>query len=60
MSKTEARDIVIGETPDCSREEIMRAWQFLVDHGFVWDMGEWYSHMASELIAHGDVQRNAA
>lgn len=60
MSKADARDIVIGVTPDCSRDAIMEAWQFLVDHGFAWEMGTWYSNMAAELVARGDIKRNAA
>lgn len=60
MSKTEAQQIIKGDIPDCSREEIRKAWQSLVDSGEVWNMGKWFSELAACQIAAGTLERNAA
>lgn len=60
MSTQEAKDIIQGRTPDCSREEIRNAWQTLVNDGSVWSMGKWWSDMAACQIAAGTVERNEA
>lgn len=60
MSIIEARDIIKGFRPDCSREEIRKAWQYLVDTGVVWTMGKWFSDMAACQIAAGTLERNGA
>lgn len=60
MSQQEARLIVTGAWPDCSKVEIAEAWQFLVDNGSVWQMGKWYVDMATCLLSSGVVERNAA
>lgn len=57
MTAETAMQIVNGKTPDCSREEIRRAWQILVDTGVVWEMGTWYSQMASCQIEAGTLER---
>jgi hypothetical protein len=60
MTTGEAISIVKGQTPDCSREQIRKAWQHLVDTGTIWNMGKDYSLMASCMIAAGTLERNAA
>ena len=60
MTQAYAKEVVRGEVPDCSRQEIAKAWQKLVDTGCVWSMGKYYSDMACALIATGVVERNAA
>jgi len=60
MNNSAAISIVKGQTPDCSREEIRKAWQWLVDSGKVWDMGSHYSHLAACMIEAGTLERNPA
>lgn len=60
MNNSEAISIVKGHTPDCSKEEITKAWQYLVDNGAVWDLGKKFSLMASCMIAAGTLERNGA
>lgn len=60
MNTSTAISIVKGKTPDCSTEEVRVAWQRLVDTGTVWNMGEWYSKMASCQIEAGTLERNEA
>jgi hypothetical protein len=60
MNTSGAISIVKGLTPDCSREEIRKAWQHLVDTGTVWNMGLRYSQMAACMIEAGTLERNAA
>lgn len=60
MNTNDAISIVKGKTPDCSREEIRSAWQVLVDTGVVWEMGTWFSKMASCQIEAGTLERNEA
>lgn len=60
MSIRDARQIVDGKIPDCSRSEIQDAWQLLVDTGAVWNLTEWHSKMASCQIEAGTLERNAA
>ena len=60
QSQKDATDIITGRLPDCSKEDIRRAWQYLVDRGTVWSMGKWWSDMAACQIAAGTIERNAA
>ncbi len=60
MNTSTAISIVKGHTPDCSKEEILSAWQWLVDSGTVWNMGKHYSNLAACMIAAGTLERNAA
>lgn len=60
MNTSDAISIVKGYTPDCSKAEIIEAWQCLVDNGTVWNMGHHYSLMASCMIEAGALERNAA
>lgn len=60
MTSAEAKAIVRGKTPDCSRDEIHAAWQYLVDNGEVWDMTIRESRLAACMIEAGTLERNAA
>lgn len=60
MNSAEAKAIVKGKTPDCSRDEITAAWQLLVDTGEIWDMTIRESRLAACMIEAGTIERNAA
>lgn len=60
MTTAEAKQVVKGFIPDCSKDEIRKAWQHLVDSGEVWQMDTWHIQMAECLISSGVVERNAA
>lgn len=60
MNNREAVQIINGDIPDCSREEIRKAWQSLVDSGAVWQMSGWWTKMASCQIEAGTLERNVA
>lgn len=60
MKQRDAEEVIRNNRPDCSREEIRRAWQTVVDNGTVWKMGKWYADMATCLISSGVIERNAA
>lgn len=60
MTTQDAKDIIKGRTPDCSKQEVLSAWQYLINSGDVWGMGPWYSRMASCQIEAGTLERNAA
>jgi hypothetical protein len=60
MSQSEAIQIIYGDKPDCSHDEIAAAWQKVVDNGTIWRMEKRLVDMACCLIASGIVERNAA
>jgi hypothetical protein len=60
MRTSEAISIIKGYTPDCSRAEILEAWQHLVDVGTIWNMGEHWSKLAACMIEAGTLKRNEA
>lgn len=59
MTTSDAISIIKGITPDCSREETLKAWQHLVDNGTVWRMGLDFSRLAACMIEAGTLTRNA-
>lgn len=58
MTQQDAKNIILGYIPDCSKEETVAAWQFLVDDGSIWDMGRKISLMASCMCEAGTLERN--
>lgn len=38
---------------DACEEEVISAWQHLIDTGLVWQLQGFYGRMARELIEHG-------
>lgn len=58
MTVGEAKAIVAGRTPDCSNEEVIAAWQHLVDTGEVWHMESWYGITAAAMISTGKIYGN--
>ena len=38
---------------DATQEEVVAAWQHLIDTGLVWQLQGFYGRMARELIEHG-------
>lgn len=60
MTQKEAKQVVEGFIPDCSKEYILSAWQFLIDDGSIWRMSRRYGELASCMIAAGTLERNAA
>lgn len=56
MTSQDAKGIVSGAIPDCSRDEIMQAWQLLVTTGRISDMPPWYKQMADALVALGRIE----
>lgn len=57
MTIKDATLIVNGRKPDCSEQDELAAWQFLLRTGVVWGMGKWYSEMATSLIENGEIYR---
>lgn len=60
MTQSDAVQIVKGDKPDCSRQEITKAWQKLVNDGTIWRMEKRLTDMACAMLAAGVIERNAA
>ena len=43
---------------DGSEEEVIAAWQFLVDTGLAWRLQGWFGRTANALIERGVIQSN--
>lgn len=48
-----AISIAEGFTQAESQEELLEAWQFLVDTGLAWRLQGWFGRTARDLIEHG-------
>lgn len=57
MTATRACDIVEGVIEAESEEEVLEAWQFLIDTGLVWIMHGQFGRTALDLIEAGLVAR---
>lgn len=56
MTRYLAMQIVEGLIDAESDEQVLEAWQYLVDTGAVWGMPGWYGRTASDLIDAGLIQ----
>ena len=44
---------------DCPTEElVIRAWQYLIDTGLVWQLQGWFGRTANQLIEQGIIKEN--
>ena len=41
-----------------SEEQVIKAWQHLVDTGLVWSLQGWFGRTATELIKQGIIKEN--
>ena len=41
-----------------SEEQVIKAWQHLVDTGIVWSLQGWFGRTATELIKQGIIKEN--
>ena len=46
---------IIEDTPDATDEQLVAAWQSLIDSGVVWQLQGWYGRTATRLIEAGFV-----
>jgi hypothetical protein len=60
MSPTEAKEIVVGQKKDCSREEVRKAWETLLNSGDLWQMSSYWRRMGSALYAAGEINHEEA
>jgi len=53
MDQYNAVGIAEGFIEAESEEQVLEAWQFLVDSGFVWRLQGWFGRTATQLIERG-------
>lgn len=53
MRPTDAVGIAEGWIPADSEEEIIEAWQTLIDTGLAWTLQGWFGRTAASLIEQG-------
>ena len=53
MNLLQAILLIEGDTDAETDEEIVEAWQWLIDSGHAWKLQGWYGRMAVELIEEG-------
>ena len=51
MTALEAIEII--EDGESELDDLLIAWQFLLDTGLVWQLQGWYGRMAMEMIENG-------
>lgn len=56
MTLLMAMELIEGLIDAESDEQVLEAWQYLVDTGAVWGMQGWYGRTASDLIDAGLIQ----
>jgi len=45
--------LICDGSQDATEDEVVAAWQHLIDTGLVWQLQGFYGRMARELIEHG-------
>ena len=45
--------LICEGSQDATEDEVVAAWQHLIDTGLVWQLQGFYGRMARELIEHG-------
>ncbi len=53
MTPYEATGIAEGWIEADSREQIIEAWQYLIDTGLAWNLQGWFGRTAARLIEEG-------
>ena len=51
-----AVSIAEGFEPPESQEQVIEAWQFLVDSGLAWRLQGWFGRTATDMVAQGLVK----
>jgi len=59
MNAFRATGLAEGFVEAESEEEIIDAWQWLVDTGLAWQLQGWYGRTATALIEEGVINANA-
>lgn len=57
MNQFNAVGIAEGFVEASSEEEIIEAWQYLVDTGLAWQLQGWFGRTANELIENGIINK---
>ena len=57
MTNYEAVGIAEGFIESSSKEEVIEAWQYLVDTGLAWQLQGWFGRTAQTLIENGIIKR---
>tara|TARA_R100000008_G_scaffold84669_1_gene72696 strand:- start:5024 stop:5206 length:183 start_codon:yes stop_codon:yes gene_type:complete len=56
MNQFNAVGIAEGFVEASSEEEVIEAWQYLVDTGLAWQLQGWFGRTANELIENGIIK----
>ena len=57
MNQFNAVGIAEGFVEASSEEEVIEAWQYLVDTGLAWQLQGWFGRTANELIENGIINK---
>ena len=57
MNQFNAVGIAEGFVEASSEEEVIEAWQYLVDTGLAWQLQGWFGRTANELIETGIINK---
>ena len=57
MGQYDAVGIAEGWLPSESQEEVLVAWQILVDTGMAWTLQGWFGRNATDLLEQGLIQK---
>ena len=57
MNQFNAVGIAEGFVEASSEEEVIEAWQYLVDTGLAWQLQGWFGRTSNELIENGIINK---